>query len=377
MSHPDPFADPEPRPPVPPPVPPPLVPPAPSAGTRDVDLGEQPDIVPWGPPGSGKTTLLATMLYMLKMRATNKDDKLFYDVFPADDGAREFLGREVADLSRGILPQPTRVGDAAVMTSRSFSVGLRDRERTGLWGRFHRLLLMDAAGEETHPRSNYQNVYWERVRRARGVIMVVNMSDAQKPVDYQDGTTASYRSLIETFLELAREKYHWKPYLAICLTQADRVYTNPEETYQVLTPKEVDEMNRTENEPRERFKQIVGKDTYDYLSNYFGGNGAKAQERFKIFITSATGWYRDPHIGWQPNVEQTPTGWRMRATGDNWWTIGVLYPLMWLFDKIEADRYSEQRKTRRGLIKKYQERLTNQTILKERIALPKDHPYWL
>jgi hypothetical protein len=371
MSQIDPFDPPAPNLPKPP-APPTQQTPS-FAKSTQVGLGEQPDIVPWGPPGSGKTTLLATMLYMLKMRARNPEKRLYYHVYPANEEAREFEDREVADLQKGILPQPTRVGDPSAMRSRMFYIGCRD-QGDGLLGRFHRLLLMDAAGEETNPNSPYDTVYWQRIREARGVLMVINGADTNPIIKYRDGTEQNYETLITNFLSKVRQKsFSYKPFVAVCLAQSDRFYSNPEETYQtVLTPREAHEMNKKREKPVEHFKRLIGDDTFNYFRDELGENS------FQIFITSATGWCRDPKTGeWQPNTIQDPVGWRLRATGDKWWTIGVLYPLMWLFDKIEEVRYREQRADKE-LVKYYlQKRITNQTILQQHIALPDHHPYWL
>jgi hypothetical protein len=371
MSQIDPFEPPAPNIPKPPAPPTPSQAPSP-APTIQPDLGEQPDIVPWGPPGSGKTTLLATMLYMLKVRLAIPDEGLHYYVYSADEDATNFERKEVQELQNGILPQPTRVGDAAVMCSRMFYVGCRDRG-DGLSGRFHRLLLMDAAGEETNPNSPYDTVYWQRVRGARGVLMVINGAAPNATVTYQDGSTQQYATLVTNFLNAAinRDNFHYNPFVAVCLTQADRAYRTPEDTYQMLTPSQVQQMNQTD-EPVKRFKQLIGTGIYNLFEQRLG------KQNFKIFITSAAGWYRDPATGeWQPNTVQTAEGWRLRATGDNWWTVGALYPLMWLFDKIEEARYREQRKDKKLVEYYLQNRVTNQTILRERIALPAHHKYWL
>jgi hypothetical protein len=368
MSHPDPFDSSTPGIPKPPALSTPSRASS-AAPTVQSDLGEQPDIVPWGPPGSGKTTLLATMLYMLKMRAKNSEKRLHYYVYPANEEAQEFEDREVADLQRGLLPQPTRVGDPSVMRSRMFYIGCRDRG-DGLSGRFHRLLLMDAAGEETNPNSRYDTIYWQRVREARGVLMVINGADQNPIIKYRDGTEQTYEMLVTNFLSKVRQKsFSYKPFVAVCLAQSDRYYRNPEETYQtVLTPKEAHEMNKKREKPIEHFKRLVGDDTFNHFRDELG------EDNFQIFITSATGWYHDSETGeWQPNVE----GERLRAKGNKWWTIGVLYPLMWLFDKIEEARYREQRKDKKLIEYYLQNRVTNQTILQEYIALPDHHRYWL
>lgn len=387
-NHPDPFAeapapDPAPigpRPPTPPVVPYPL--PTVPAGVAPPpcdDLGDQPDIVPWGPPGSGKTTLLATMLYMLRRRVNNPQRGLYYDVEPRDDQAREMLDREVGDLVGGKLPPPTRFDeiDKRGMRSKSFLLGFRDRGKNdmlgdGLLGHFHRLAVMDAAGEETNPNSPYSGPYWQRLRGARGVLVVINGSAPNRLVKYRDGTERTYGSLLEGFLDRVRQEFRAKPYLAICLTQADAAYGDPGQTYQTLTPEQVNNINRTEQEPKEHFIRIVGRDAHNALEQTMAG-------RFRIFLTSATGWHRDERGNWCPNVTITEDGPRLLSYGDNWWPVGALYPLMWLFDEIEEDRFREKR---RGLLGKllshaYKKRITNQKILQEKIDLPPHHRYWL
>jgi hypothetical protein len=256
------------------------------------------------------------------------------------------------------------------MTPRTFLIGFRDRDRNGLSGHFHRLLLMDAAGEETNPNSRYNTEYWKRALNARGVLMVINGAEIGSQVRYQDGTERSYEDVFMSFMDRANASFKRKPYLAICLAQADRFYRNPDQTYQhVLTPDEANQMNKQAHEAIQHFKRVVSEGAYNRLVASFGENN------FKIFITSATGWYKENNT-WHPNAEQTSKGWRLRATCDKWWTVGVLYPLMWLFDMIEEERYRETRNKER-LIKRYKERLTNQRILKEKIALPDHHPYWL
>lgn len=373
MSQIDPFAD-APAPNIPRPPAPPPQPSFTAVPNIPADLGEQPDIVPWGPPGSGKTTLLATMIYMLRMRVRNPDENLYYDVYPQGDAAIEFDRQEVANLQAGILPQPTSPGNEAVMRSRMFYIGCRDWRNDGLSGHFHRLLLMDAAGEETNPDLPYDTLYWQRVREARGVLMVINGAERGARIRYRSGLERDYATLITEFLNRAiREDFSYKPYVAVCLTQADRAYRSPEDTYQTLTPRLAHEMNRTQEEPVRRFKELVGESVYKLFKQRLG------EHNFQIFITSATGWYRDPHTKeWQQNVVQDSGGWRLRATGDEWWTVGVLYPLMWLFDKVEEARYRESRKDNKKMIRHYlANRVTNQTILKEYVSLPDHHPYWL
>lgn len=315
---------------------------------------DETEIGVWGAPGSGKTILLGASVYTLRSRLGVYSDK-GYEVMPSPRAsltefrAANFFLNEIAGRLRDGYVPPPNVGIDPFWLSLGYKDGGNGED-----GRYHELRVVDASGEYI-VNDDPEFSYWHHLRKARGIFFVVDGEPRNSKVGRSTyakrfrfnraGVEAGYGQLISNFYNIiGREKR--KPFLAICITKADTIPA-------IINPHEAEKQYRSEANRERLLKEIIGNE-FGMLTTLFRG-------RYRIFVTSATGWYQEPNGDWRSNVSND--GETLLDENDLP-TYQAALPLAWLFDKIEEERIQEHRSFLwRNFVKR--RRISNIHILQE------------
>ena len=266
----------------------------------------------WGPPQSGKTTYLAAL-------------KLTIDTFktgwrmaprPGDDAAEQFLEKETAALSQGIMPAATESQEPIAYT---FQMEHQATSVLGLDGRYQEITIFDAAGRVVL-RATFSPAYFAQLASCLGILLMIDPGinrEAGQPGP--DGNDIYYEMFMRLYHQLRRPEpdkgMSVDRSLALCVTKIDE-----DDVWHAYAGK-----YREDSESFMRY--LVGDAAYNYVYNHF--------TRVKCFAVSAVGRYGEGEDRKKNFVCDENGVWRI-ADLRQWQPYHVLDPIMWLFDEIEA-----------------------------------------
>lgn len=338
-----------------------------------------PSIGVWGPPGTGKSVLLSSGLHHLQhmpIPDSPGDNSLGirwgYEVgiprwLDTEDPATfkrsdNFLTNMVAAFGDGKLPQATRLASNTerVLLELVYRDSRDGFSFKGRIGRRHVLEIMDDPGELIF-RDDHEDIYWQRLRACRGIMLIINGNNLNGSYqrDFETPNRAEkygYNMLKQSFFNKVCLNGNL-PFVAVCITQMDANTT-------VQGYKDVWEKQNDEGELKRLLNEITGINMYDAFKHKFGN-------RFRVFLTSATGWaYEDVDFKYQyvPNVTQDPKNKIPILIDKRATPLNVLHALLWLLDCVEYENW--QHSLPKGFINRifqryiYKQRISNLSILK-------------
>ncbi|MBI5930393.1 MAG: hypothetical protein HY862_13870 [Chloroflexi bacterium] len=303
----------------------------------------------WGLPSAGKTAQLAACLVAIGTRLGGKG----YIVEPArnqkDENwevARKFMELTIPPFLRGEFPGATL---ASLEKSPPFTlwVGYKDDGHYGREGRFHSLTFLDASGEFVTKR-DIKHFYWQHLLQTHGIMIFIDgeadyssterhfPSRGLRDLKTEGGSKASYYDIIQNFSDIIKTAPRL-PYLSVCITKVDtiREYVSPIAMKQ-LVPETTPKVFSSGLSPRQKLlKEIIGEDAFQIFHDSF-------KEYYKIFLSSATGWYQDKNTVWHSNFNPNPKPGTFVVP--KWRPFNTIEPLLWLFDKIEQRQLQLHRK---------------------------------
>jgi hypothetical protein len=190
----------------------------------------KPEIGVWGPPGTGKTVFLAAALQALERISVKTESSLLsysvrtpLAVDPDEDSAsikaaENFLQSIRAKLDAGEWPAPTTDGYNAPF---SLYLTLKDNGM-GTLGRFHKLRLVDAAGEHTR-NENPSHHYWEHLQSVKVILFMIDAQNLEGR--FFEDKSENYSTLIQRFVNRLNNTAS-SQYLAVVVTKLDQKYPN-------------------------------------------------------------------------------------------------------------------------------------------------------
>jgi hypothetical protein len=272
-----------------------------------------------------------------------------------------FLTNMVAAFGDGKLPPATRLASNTerVLLELVYRDSRDGFSFKGRIGRRHVLEIMDAPGESIFS-DDYEDIYWKRLRACRGIMLIINGNNLNGSYqrNFETPTRAEkygYNMLQQSFFNKVCLNGNL-PFVAVCITQMDA-----NTTVQGYT--DVWTKQNNEEELKRLLNEITTAGMYDVFKNKFGN-------RFRVFLTSATGWaYQDVDFKYQyvPNVTKDPQNKTPILIDRTALPLNVLHALLWLLDCVEYENW--QNSLPQGIINRtfqryiYKRRISNLLIL--------------
>ncbi len=340
----------------------------------------RPSVGVWGPPGTGKTALLCSAFHHIQKMPVSLDNpkgemniRWGYEVgIPSEipggsvmySESAKFLEQLVARFADGEMPLATRESGS---TQALLEIIYRDNRDKFLFngriGRNHILEVIDSPGEHVF-QSDYHHEYWQRLRACRGIMFIINGNNQIKDtrtgqIGYQRTFTSTeggdvvygYNQLIQSFLNRVCADGH-TPFVALCITQMDENTT-------VRGYTDATDKQNNEGALKQLLDDITDTDMYHQFSNRLGN-------KFKVFLTSATGWATNDDFEYVSNVQLNPIDGKGKVLRDKKAKpLGVNYALLWLLDNVE--KYNLDNDKSRNFMQKHwykKHRITNEAILR-------------
>lgn len=270
------------------------------------------DIGIWGPPNAGKTWFLCAALSHLSEIAEIDHDSYAssgFELKAGFDKTGKVIESSMKFLSimRNFRQAVEIIGTAKTTQPFSLYITYPDFTGDGLTGRFYRLSMTDAAGENTRSDNDDSEAkkYWEQLRSKAGIFLVIDVSVVELSKS-EAWAKENWFSVIDRMrLELGDHIKRQK--VAICVTKIDKLIDKSKD------PKGVENWSQGPL-ARKFLKDRLGEQAYRKLTmNLTKGN-------WEVFLTSAQGW----------NARQIEP-------------YNVVPPFIWLFDKLDTQRFLEKR----------------------------------
>jgi hypothetical protein len=317
-----------------------------------------PDVAFWGVPGAGKTTFLAASMHMFETKEIryNLDIPLhiesdYPDVYTI---SREFYNELKSKFAAGdVTRAATLPGSATQSTPLPYVLSYKGYNENGSDSHSYLLSWMDVSGETVANERDEYHPYWTNFRKSKAGILIINAPDAKK-------NSYGYDKWLGT-LKINLKKS--APYLAVCMHHMDRWPG-------VNGPRDVESLKG-----EEILKDCIGESGLNLIRAAAGYDPSKpvGDDKVKIFLTSAIGWYKDTTGQWKRNQKNEGEVSELVEPRSHQ-TYNILNAMAWVLDKIDDVRLKEHRQSRPQLIKLNKRlRKTNQRILdeiREHLKLP-------
>lgn len=302
-----------------------------------------------GAPTSGKTTFLAA----LSVALTRDEREPQWNVIGADKASREALVNLTMALHGRTFPDATAL---AIESYRWLLVGQTHRSIPRRWFGTKRVLetvrigldLADASGELSNPEQAShpsREDLINNILRSRGIVFIFDPLSEAKRGD-------AFTNLFSVLAEVAQHMVDTEDFadgslphhVAVCVSKFDDI--------KVLTTAEQLKMTVSDPSDKYGFPRVHEDDAHEFfvrLCQVLNAGDAELvmktlekhfkKERIKYFVSSAIGFYVDPHAsGYDPDDMQNlipnpdePSKSRIRGSIH---PINVVEPLMWLASKV-------------------------------------------
>jgi hypothetical protein len=305
-------------------------------------------IAMWGAPGSGKTTFLAALSVALNQQVNDEDGWILSGVDVTSEGRLISMSR---DLQKHTFPQATQGTErlqwrlskqATSTTKRPFRKPVTTSHRVSV-----DLDLIDSSGElvsDENYASGNRNDLVERLRRSRGIVYVFDPIREAAMGDAYWHTFGLCAELTRIFhddpLFTGRLPHH----VAVCVTKFDQLPVFEAARRKRLLTVDPDDpvgIPRVDDDDARTLFEVLlevsssgtGESVLNTLERYFD------RSRIQYFVTSAVGFYIDPHTRrFDPEDPQNllPDGNathqdRVRGAVR---PINVIEPVLWLSEQV-------------------------------------------